>query len=204
MMHLTVVGEKGEKVREIEVPIGQDFVSVDSVAQVLRVLQINGRRYPAKTKTRGEVAGGGKKPWRQKGTGRARQGSTRSPLWRGGGVSHGPRGEGRTLKFNRRVGRTVLSSLLTEKISAGKVILLMNSLHFAKANLFSKFLNSLGIDRARNLFLTTSAAEIREIRNVKMVKFVLLSNFNALDLLSSDWVITTEDNFRTLRERFGL
>ncbi len=203
-MRLTIVNEKGEKVREIEAPLGRDFVSVDSVAQVLRVLQINGRRYPAKAKTRGEVAGGGKRPWRQKGTGRARQGSIRSPLWRGGGVSHGPRGEGRTLKFNRRVGRTVLSSLLMEKISAGKVILLTNSLHFAKANLFSKFLISLGIGQVRNLFLATNAPEIREIRNVKMVKFVLLSNFNVLDLLSSDWVIMTEDNFMTLRERFGL
>ncbi len=91
-----------------------------------------------------------------------------------------------------------------EKISAGKVIILTNSLHFAKANLFSKFLISLGIGQVRNLFLATNAPEIREIRNVKMVKFVLLSNFNVLDLLSSDWVIMTEDNFMTLRERFGL
>lgn len=203
-MHLTVIDEKGEKVREVEAHVGQGLVAVDSVAQVVRVLQINGRRYPAKVKTRGAVAGGGKKPWRQKGTGRARQGSTRSPLWRGGGVSHGPRGEGRTLKFNHRVGRTVLSSLLAEKISSGKIILLTGSLHFAKANLFSKFLVSLGIERIRNLFLAADAAEIREIKNVKMVRFALLSNFNALDLLSSDRVIMTEDNFMILKERFGL
>lgn len=95
------------------------------VAEVIRIQRANRRRVLAHTKTRADVRGGGKKPWRQKGTGRARHGSIRSPIWVGGGVAHGPRSSRNyTLKVNAKTRRRALAMSLSDKVNAGKLIVI--------------------------------------------------------------------------------
>lgn len=124
-METTIYSVKGEKKGEIKLPenvFGLPW-NADLVHQVIQSLLTNARKPLAHTKTRGEVRGGGKKPWRQKGTGRARHGSTRSPIWVGGGVAHGPRNE---KNFSRTVTKKMkakaLYTLLSRKYKDGEIV----------------------------------------------------------------------------------
>lgn len=126
-MKAKVYNLKGEVVGEQELPAGIFEVPVRArvVHEVLRAAMANRRVGVAHTKTRGEVRGGGKKPWRQKGTGRARHGSTRSPIWIGGGVTFGPRPTRNfSVKVNRKARRAALRMALTDKAKESQVILL--------------------------------------------------------------------------------
>ena len=121
MKKIDVVNQSCEKIEEVE--LKKDVFGIESndsvVYDAVQVYMSNCRQATAKTKKRDEVSGGGKKPWRQKGTGRARQGSTRSPQWRGGGVVFGPTGEQNfKLKQNRKEARLALKSVLSEIISS--------------------------------------------------------------------------------------
>jgi large subunit ribosomal protein L4 len=123
-METAVYNLKNEKVGTIKLPDGVFGVKWNAVLvkQVLDSQLANARSPWAHTKTRGEVRGGGKKPWRQKGTGRARHGSTRSPIWVGGGVSHGPRNErDYSEKVNKKMKRTAVFSVLSKKMKDGEV-----------------------------------------------------------------------------------
>ena len=124
-METTIYNEKGEKAGALtlnEKVFGLKYNS-DLVHQVLLSMQGNARSGAAHTKFRGEVSGGGKKPWKQKGTGRARHGSTRSPIWRGGGVTHGPRAEKNyDRKINEKMKAKALGVILSQKLRDGEVI----------------------------------------------------------------------------------
>ncbi|HQU07887.1 MAG: 50S ribosomal protein L4 [Parcubacteria group bacterium 21-54-25] len=118
----TMAGKQAGTVSLPETVFGVPW-KADLVHQVVTAMQANARPTVAHTKTRGEVRGGGKKPWKQKGTGRARHGSSRSPIWRGGGTTHGPRAErSYTQKINRKMRAGALASVLSRKFKDGKVL----------------------------------------------------------------------------------
>lgn len=124
-MKVKVYNQKGESVRDLEV--SEDILGVrwneSLVAQAIQAIEANARRGTAHTKDRGEVRGGGKKPWKQKGTGRARHGSIRSPIWIGGGTTHGPRKDkDYSQKINKKMRRKALLVALSKKLSLGEVV----------------------------------------------------------------------------------
>ncbi|KKP91493.1 MAG: 50S ribosomal protein L4 [Candidatus Nomurabacteria bacterium GW2011_GWE2_36_115] len=124
-METQIYNQKGKSVGKFELP--ESIFGVpwngDLVHQVVTAMQANARTPVAHTKTRGEVRGGGKKPWKQKGTGRARHGSTRSPIWKGGGVTHGPRNDKvYDQKINKKMKAKALYTVLSEKLRKGQLI----------------------------------------------------------------------------------
>ncbi len=124
-MEAIVYNTKGEKAGKIELPAALFGLpwNADLVHQVVTAMQANARQGNAHTKDRGEVRGGGKKPWKQKGTGRARHGSSRSPIWKGGGMAHGPRNtKDYSQKINRQVAQKALLVALSRKLKDGEVI----------------------------------------------------------------------------------
>lgn len=177
--------------------------NADLVHQVVVGMQANARENSAHTKFRSEVRGGGKKPWKQKGTGRARHGSTRSPIWRKGGVAHGPRSErDYSVKINRKQRAVALASLLSKKWKDGEV-LFVESLAFsapktkdAKATLVAL---SKGADAARLSAKRVNAATIalssknteaeKSFRNIGSVALVEARNLNPVDLVNRTYLI---------------
>jgi len=131
-METTIHNQKGEESGKIKLPESVFNVpwNADLVHQVIVSMMSNSRQHIAHTKTRGEVSGGGKKPWQQKGTGRARHGSTRSPIWVGGGIAHGPRNDKNyNRKINKKVKEKALYSILSKKFKDGE-ILFIDSIDF--------------------------------------------------------------------------
>lgn len=145
------------------------------------------------TKTRAEVAGGGAKPWRQKGTGRARQGSTRAPHWSGGGVALGPKPRDYTKKVNKKVTRLALLSALSDRAAEGRVAV-VEAWDFAapKTKDAVAALAALGID-GKVLLVLGRADEMayKSFRNVTHVQALLADELNAYDVLANDWVVFT-------------
>src|SRR6184192_2131804 len=125
-MKLTVFSPDGTSSREQEfagLPVFEGDKGLQAVKEVVVAINANNRQGTHSTKTRGEVRGGGKKPWRQKGTGRARHGSIRSPIWMGGGVSHGPKPRDYTMRVNKKMKRAALRGALTDAAASGKLAL---------------------------------------------------------------------------------
>lgn len=126
-METQIYNQKGKSVGKLELPksiFGLPW-NGDLVHQVVTAMQANARTPVAHTKTRGEVRGGGKKPWKQKGTGRARHGSSRSPIWKGGGITHGPRNEkDYSQKINKKMRAKALYTVLSEKFRNGQILFL--------------------------------------------------------------------------------
>ncbi len=163
----------------------------------------NARDPIAHTKTRGEVRGGGKKPWRQKGTGRARHGSTRSPIWVGGGIAHGPRADKNfARKVNRKLKTKALFTVLSKKYRDGE-ILFVDSLslstpktaeaisalaHLSKIDGFGSLLSKKQ-NAAFIGFATKDASTEKSFRNIRSVSFDEVRNMNVLDILTSKYVI---------------
>lgn len=142
---------EGNIVGEIELPAGIFGVKVNSelIHEVVTAKQANARKVIAHTKTRGEVSGGGRKPWRQKGTGRARHGSIRSPIWKGGGVVFGPRNtRNYGVKINSKVSRATFLMALSDRATNDKIFVLDElTLPSGKTKDFKKIFNKLGIEK---------------------------------------------------------
>ena len=167
-----------------------DLVQLVAVAQ-----RANSRQGTVSTKTRGEVRGGGRKPWKQKGTGRARVGSIRSPLWRGGGIIFGPRPERNFLKkVNKGTKRLGMFTVLTQKAQTGKIIILENlELEKPKTRELKDKLENFGkLLAAKKLLLVLPGRNenlVRAARNLASVKTIRADSLNVLDLLDADGVL---------------
>jgi large subunit ribosomal protein L4 len=151
------------------------------------------------TKTRAEVRGGGKKPWRQKGTGRARQGSTRAPHWVGGGVALGPKPRSYAQRTPKKMIQLALRSALSDRASEGKVIV-VDAWDFdePKTKLGKAALSSLGLDGKILLVIDRDdETAIRVFRNLPEVQLLLRSELNAYDVLCNDWIVFTRSNLPT-------
>jgi large subunit ribosomal protein L4 len=165
----------------------------------VQVYQANKRQATAKTKTRAEVRGGGKKPWRQKGTGRARAGSSRSPLWVGGGTVFGPDGrQNYKLDMNKKSHALALKSALSIKASE-KNIVLVDSLTTEKTKEFIATLKALNVTgKALVVLAEENEAVMNSARNVPGITVVLPNNVSVYDLLNAEKLVCTVDAVKKL------
>lgn len=203
-----VYNQKGKSVGKLSLPesvFGLDW-NGDLVHQVVTAMQANSRTPVAHTRTRGEVSGGGKKPWRQKGTGRARHGSSRSPIWKGGGVTHGPRNEKiYAQKINKKMRVKALFTVLSEKFRKGQILfieeLALKSIKtkdavsivndLSKVSGFEKIVGG----KKANLYITTPAkTDIvkKSFANIKTVEIDEIKNINPVDLLTFRYIIISQ------------
>jgi large subunit ribosomal protein L4 len=180
------------------------------VEQAVRVQLSNARASISNTKTKGEVSGGGKKPWKQKGTGRARAGSTRSPIWRHGGITFGPRAERNyTLKINKKEWRKALSMVLSDKV-AGKGFIVMNEIIVpeGKTKALVAWLKGLKTaianDSKKFLIVLPGKDQTveRAIRNIPSAKAIQANSLNIVDLLDSDTVILPKPALEVIEKTY--
>ena len=166
--------------------------------------QLSRKQGTVSTKTRSEVRGGGRKPWRQKGTGRARAGSNRSPLWKGGGVSFGPKPRKIMLKLNKKERKLALQTLLYNKRNS---ILVINNLettiHQPKTKTFYNLCKSCGINLDQKLLVIVSKKTLPlklSIRNMKNIELISASNLNTLSLLKANQILLTSLAVNDIKE----
>lgn len=184
----SVVGEQvlNEKIFGLE-------VKPEVVQQALVAQMANARVNIAKAKTRKDVNGGGHKPWNQKGTGRARQGSTRSPLWKGGGVVFGPTGESNFSKdINKKVKTKALFMCLSDKLQNDKVVLLDKfEMSEIKTKKVTEVLNKLPMAGKKTLVVLAEKDEkvIKSVRNMAKAEVIKADSLNVKDLLAMDYVL---------------
>jgi len=195
-MEVDVYNMEGEKVRTVELPakIFEAPVNIDLMHQAYQRQMANSRLGTHSTKTRAEVAGGGRKPWKQKGTGRARQGSTRAPQWVGGGRVHTPKPRDYTQAMPRKMRRAALRSALTAKASeAGIVMVDELTVPEAKTRLIAQSLDRLVGDASVLILIPEKSAEyevvIRSTDNLPATKMLLANYLNIRDLLVYDKVV---------------
>jgi len=191
----------GAKAGTVELP-GELFeakINVHAMHEVVTAQLAAARRGTSKVKSRGEVRGGGKKPWRQKGTGRARQGSTRAPQWTGGGVVHGPSGEQNyTKRVNRKLRQVALRSALSDRASSGDVMV-VSDLRFdvPRTKDAIAFLDSLGLSEKRVLLVLASRDLniAKSFRNLgeRRVHLLTVDQLNTYDVLCSDVVVFQQE-----------
>ena len=201
-MESIVYNNRGEQAGKIELPESLFGVqwNANLVHQVVLAMQANARGFSsAHTKDRGEVRGGGKKPWAQKGTGRARHGSSRSPIWRGGGVAHGPRNEkDYSQKINRQVRQKALLVALSRKFKDGEIIFIdsleMTTPKTATAQAIINALSKAGfVSRSQNAMLialpNTHQPTIKSFRNIPRITVEDIRNLNPIDVFSSKYLV---------------
>ncbi|UCE21576.1 MAG: 50S ribosomal protein L4 [Candidatus Aminicenantes bacterium] len=204
MSKIQVLDQRGKRVSEMSAPkeVFSYPVKEHLLYEAVVSFRANQRRGTASTKTRAEVRGGGRKPWRQKGTGRARAGSNRSPLWRKGGVTFGPRPKSYYYSLPKKAKRNALKSVLSMKL-AEKQLLILKALELKepKTKDGAKLLEALKLDSAlivddhqnKNLFLS--------LRNIPKVKAVDTNLINVYDVLSHKWLVFTQKSFESLMEK---
>lgn len=201
MTKTAVYNFTGEKVSDLDLNskiFGVEKIDVNLVHNAVRTQLSNARSGTAHTKNRGEVSGSGKKPWKQKGTGRARAGSVRSPLWRHGGVTFGPRSNRNwSLKMNRSAFRKALFTVLTDKLNDKKVVVLdkIESVSKSKdlASKLAAIAGKAGLAKKYVLVLPKHDENIsRAARNLANVKLLTATQLNIVDLLSHDLIVTKE------------
>jgi len=177
-------------------------VNYEAVKEYLLLQLSNKRRSNASTKTRSEVAGGGRKPWKQKGTGRARAGSTSSPVWVGGGVAHGPTGKNHTKKMPKKVRRLALRSILTDKARGGGLIVIEDlTLESKRTKDAVAIIKNLG-GADKVLFIEAERVEGLELstRNIPGVKTLIYKNLNPHDLINHSTVVVLESALSKIEE----
>jgi large subunit ribosomal protein L4 len=209
-MEVDVFNMEGQKVSTVELPemIFGAPINVDLMHQAYVRQMANARLGTHDTKTRAEVSGGGRKPWKQKGTGRARQGSTRSPIWKGGGGAHTPHPRSYAQAMPRQMRRAALRSALTVKAAeAGIVVLEKLALSEPKTRLMAKALTAL-VGDASALVLIPEKNEgyeqvMRSTRNIPDAKILLAGYINIRDLLGYDKVVLPLEALDVLAANLG-
>lgn len=204
MHKLKVLDRSGKKINEISIPeeIFSYPVKDHLLYEAVVNYRANQRRGTAFSRTRAEVRGGGRKPWRQKGTGRARAGSIRSPLWRKGGVTFGPKPRDYSYNLPKKVKRNALKSALSLKF-AEKNLLVLKELDFKepKTKEGMNFLEKLQLDSALIVDSHQNKNLILSLRNIPKVKVVDFSQVNVYDVLDHNWLVFSQSAFESLMER---
>jgi large subunit ribosomal protein L4 len=196
MTSIDVKDLAGEKVGSVDLPAAwfEGEVNVPVMHQVVTAQLAAARQGTHKTKTRGEVRGGGRKPWRQKGTGRARQGSIRAPQWVGGGVAHGRVPKDWSQRVNKKVKRAALRSALTDRAN-NEAVTVVRDLAFdaPKTKDATAALAALGVEGKALVVLSRwDDATVRSFRNLSTVHLLVVDQLNTYDVLNSDVVVFDE------------
>jgi len=207
MPQVEVMNMAGEKVSDIELNEAVFGVTPNKPAMHLAVLQYlaNKRQGTQSTLTRAEVSGGGRKPWRQKGSGRARQGSTRSPQWYHGGVAFAPKPRDYGFAVNRKVKKLAMLSALSSKVLDNDLIVLDQlTLEEIKTKKMAEVLNNVGAEK-KALIVAVSKDEniIKSARNIPGVKTALTNTINVYDILNSGKLIIIKDAVEKLEEVYA-
>lgn len=206
MANVSVFNMEGQEVGQIELSdavFGAE-VNENLVHQAVVQYLANQRQGTQKAKTRAEVRGGGKKPWRQKGTGHARQGSTRAPQWTGGGVVFAPVPRDYSFKMNKKEKRAALKSVLSEKVSENKFIVL-DELKFdeIKTKKMQAVLDALKVDNALIIVGEDSENVVLSARNLSTVATIAPTSINVYDILKYSTVIATKSSVAAIEEVYA-
>jgi large subunit ribosomal protein L4 len=207
-METQIYSQKGKSIGKLTLPESIFGVpwNADLVHQVVTAMQANARTPVAHSRTRGEVSGGGRKPWRQKGTGRARHGSTRSPIWKGGGVTHGPRNDkDYSQKINKKMRAKALYTVLSEKLRKGQILfvdeLILKDIKTKDAVAVLRDLSSVaGFEKMvggkkPNTYVTVPAKGDtlkKSFANIPTIEVDEVRNINPVDLLAYRYIIIAQ------------
>ena len=207
MANVSVYNMEGKEVGTIELNDAVFGVEVNEHLVHMAVVQqlANNRQGTQKAKTRSEVSGGGRKPWRQKGTGHARQGSTRSPQWTGGGVVFAPVPRDYSFKINKKEKRAALKSALSDKVANGKLVV-VDALTFdaPKTKEFAKVMTNLNVnDKALVVLNDNNENVVLSARNIPTVKTSLTNTINVYDVVNAKTLVLTQDAVKTIEEVYA-
>ena len=206
MANISVFNIEGKEVGSIElndavfgVNVNEHLVHMAVVAQLA-----NKRQGTQKAKTRSEVSGGGRKPWKQKGTGHARQGSTRSPQWKGGGVVFAPTPRDYTINLNKKEKRIALKSALTSRVLENKFIVVDDfAMGEIKTKKMQQTLNNLNVKKALVVCAENEKNTVLSVRNIYGVKAASPKSINVYDILKYNTVVASKDAVKTIEEVYA-
>ena len=206
MANISVFNIEGKEVGSIElndavfgVNVNEHLVHMAVVAQLA-----NKRQGTQKAKTRSEVSGGGRKPWKQKGTGHARQGSTRSPQWKGGGVVFAPTPRDYTINLNKKEKRIALKSALTSRVLENKFIVVDDfAMSEIKTKKMQQTLNNLNVKKALVVCAENEKNTVLSVRNIYGVKAASPNTINVYDILKYNTVVASKDAVKTIEEVYA-
>ena len=206
MANVSVYNMEGKEVGKIDLNDAVFGVEVNEHLVHMAVVQqlANNRQGTQKAKTRSEVSGGGRKPWRQKGTGHARQGSTRAPQWTGGGVVFAPVPRDYSFKMNRKEKRLALKSALTSRVQENKLIV-VDELKFdeIKTKNFKAVMDNLKVNKALVVLGEEDKNVVMSARNIPTVQTTLTSTINVYDIMKAGTVVLTKDAVAKIEEVYA-
>ena len=206
MANVSVYNMEGKEVGKMDLSDAVFGVDINEHLVHLAVVQqlANNRQGTQKARTRGEVRGGGRKPWRQKGTGHARQGSTRSPQWKGGGVVFAPVPRDYSFKLNRKEKRAALKSALSSRVKEDK-FLVLDELKFdeIKTKKFKEVLDNLKVEKAVVVLAEDDQNVILSARNIPNVITASINTINTYDIMKYSTVIATKDAVSKIEEVYA-
>ena len=206
MANVSVYNMEGKEVGTIELNDAVFGVEVNEHLVHMAVVQqlANNRQGTQKAKTRSEVSGGGRKPWRQKGTGHARQGSTRAPQWAGGGVVFAPVPRDYSFKLNKKEKRAALKSALTSKVQ-GSSLIVVDELKFdeIKTKNFANVMNNLKVEKGLVVIADNDTNVVMSARNVADVDTTLVNTINVYDVMKAKTVVLTKDAVAKIEEVYA-
>ena len=206
MANVSVYNMEGNEVGKMDlndavfgVEVNEHLVHMAVVAQLA-----NNRQGTQKAKTRSEVSGGGRKPWRQKGTGHARQGSTRAPQWTGGGIVFAPTPRDYTIRLNKKEKRAALNSALTSRVLENKFIVVDElKLDEIKTKKFQNVLNNLKVNKALVVVDENSDNVVKSAKNIQSVKTAYVNTINVYDILKYNTVVATKAAVANIEEVYA-
>jgi len=206
MANVNVYNMEGKEVGTIELNDAVFGVEINEHLVHMAVVQqlANNRQGTQKAKTRSEVSGGGRKPWRQKGTGHARQGSTRAPQWTHGGVVFAPVPRDYSFKLNKKEKRAALKSVLTDKVQSGKLVV-VDELKFdeIKTKQFVTVLNNLKVESGLVVIADNNENVVKSARNIENVATSVVNEINVYDVLNAKSLVLTKDAIAKIEEVYA-
>ncbi len=206
MANVAVYNMEGNEVGSLD--LSDDVFGVEIKENLVHMAVVqhlaNKRQGTQSAKTRGEVRGGGRKPWRQKGTGHARQGSTRAPQWRHGGVVFAPKPRDYSFKMNKKEKRAALKSVLTSRVQEKKFVVLDElKLDEIKTKKFVKVMSNLNLQKALVVMVDNDPNVILSARNIPNVKTERAADINVYDILKYDTMLITKDAVKAIEEVYA-
>ena len=206
MANVSVYNMEGKEVGKMDLNDAVFGVEINEHLVHMAVVQTlaNKRQGTQKAKTRSEVSGGGSKPWRQKGTGHARQGSIRAPQWKGGGVVFAPVPRDYSFKLNKKEKRAALKSVLTSRVQENKLIVLDElKLDEIKTKNFKQIMDNLKVEKAMVVLGAQDANVIASAKNLPTISTAVAENINVYDILKGDTLVLTKDAVTKIEEVYA-